>query len=256
MIEKFRNRVVPMVVSLLRIHPSAQRDAISAKRVQKLMEDFDLNAVGTLHAAHYHINGELAYWVIDGAHRLTAMRLLGFGEWEVDVMIHENCVTDAAASRLFRELNDRLLVNSWDKFRNDLQAGEPSAVDIVARAQKHGLTVGKWSNDHQLACVTALTSIWNIDEGQTLDRTLSISTSAWGYAQEAGEGKILEGLAKGIASGNGDINDTSLTRKLAKYPGGPMGLLAAAKGVRQYKSGSIPHHIQELVLDLNKKRTR
>ena len=80
------HRIEQRRVDSLRIHPTAQRAGLTAKaKFRKMVENFDLDAIGTLDAVEYEIKGQSALWIVDGWKRHAALMQLGLGEWEVEV---------------------------------------------------------------------------------------------------------------------------------------------------------------------------
>lgn len=251
------NRIEYREARTLRIHPVAQRDGIIKSKLKQITEHLDLDAIGTVHAVEYEINGEIAAWVIDGQHRIRALLDMGLGEWEVRVEFHDDCKDNAHASALFLELNFRAAVNPTETFRNELQARKPYAVAIQSIAKRYGFNVRAFSGDTSLACAAALKRVYAFDEGRSLESALATITSAWGHNAAANEAKLIEGLGLIFKSNNGSIDKADLVKKLAKFPGGPSALVGAAKGLREYKRVALPSALAEVVIDnYNKGRTQ
>src|SRR3990167_900048 len=234
---------------MLRIHPTAQRDGVIKSKLAKIERDLDLDAIGTLHVVEYAINGETAKWVIDGQHRLLALLASGMGDWEVRIEVHVDVKDDARASQLFLELNERTSVQPLERFRNELQSGEPMAVNISALANRHGFQISSSSQEGTLACPVALKKVYSLDGGESLDKTLGTIVSAWGHTMAAREGKLIEGLGLLFHRNNGAVDKPVLTTKLAKFPGGPAGLIGSAKGLAEYKKVSLSRCIAEVMTD-------
>jgi hypothetical protein len=213
------------------------------------MDKMDLDAIGTLHAVRYPIHGETATWVIDGAHRLTALLKLGMGEWPVEVMLHLDCTDDKRASELFLRLNDRTLVSPLDRFRNQLQAGDLTAIGVNATVIKHGYRIGPATTNNIMACVKALTTTWGLDSGRSLDLALSVIQGAWGKSATGNDGKIIEGIGRFIHD-YANIDSPALTTKLAKRAGGPARLIGDARNLNQTMGGSLPKQVQAIVAEL------
>ena len=246
---KPRIKTVVVRVDSLRIHPTAQRDLVPA-RVRHIRQNLDLDAIGLLHAVEYEINGVTALWLLDGQHRQRALIDEGFGEWPVEVRIHLDCKTDARASELFLELQDRLSVNTWAKFDNHRKAGHADAVGVERIAQERNFQIGKATADGTISCVAALCRIYAADEGASLAKTLDTIVAAWGHGAPAIEGKLIEGLGIVFKTYNGQIEIDSLVRKLAKYPGGASALIGNARGLRVFRhNASLPRCVAERIIE-------
>ena len=242
-----RNKKVRVQAQHLRIHPLAQREVVRS-HLRRMVATLNIDAIGTVHAVYCTINGVLAYWVIDGQHRIMALLAHGFGEWEVDVEVHD-CANDAEASQMFLDLNARAALRPFDRFRNEVQAGDPDAVGAYKSAERHGFTVAKGSAEGSICAVTALKKLFAVDGGRALDLTLSTITEAWGRDAAAVEGQILAGIGSLYATFNGRVDQAALAKKLKKYPGGPGGLTGAAKGLKQVRGLPMARCVEQVVLD-------
>lgn len=239
-----RNRIVHVRVGELRIHPEAQRRLVSAQ-LKKRMADLDLDAIGVLHGVE--IDGVV--YIVDGQHRIVALQQHGFDDWVVDVMIHKNSTEPRRAHELFLRLNARTSPSAFDTFMNELGAGMPVASGVVKINNKHGVKIDRQARDGHATCVTALKSAFERDNGLTLDEFYRVAIAAWGKRAETFEGKIVDGLCSVLARYNGEMDEVALVKKLAKYPGGPAGLLGDAKGLRRIRGGSVGSCVAETVVE-------
>lgn len=235
------NRIEKRRVDSLRIHPSAQRllTGLTKAKLNKIIAELDLDAIGTLHAVECEIDGVFAAWVIDGCHRHTALMHHGFGEWEVYVEFHDDVRDAAQASRLFRKLNFRSGVPALDDFDQAYREGDPAAVGATAILEKHGYKVGKTQSDRTIASPATILKVYGLDDGESLDQAFTITLQAWGHQTPATEGKIIEGLGRFFAVYNGAVDSKSLVPKLSKYPGGPAAILGAARAEHAIKQKSV-----------------
>ena len=247
-IHETHTRTIRIQAQKLRVHPTAQRNLLPGK-VKRIAQQLDLDAIGVLAAVEYRINGELCIWIIDGQHRYRALMDQGLGEWEVAVDIHTDVQDDARASALFIKLNSRVVVHPYDRFRNARDAGFPEAVGVSEIAAAHDLTIDRKAGDGHLICVGALTEIYRLDDGATLEACLATIMQAWGSTCNALEGKIVEGMAIVYRRYSHAIEWPVLIKKLAKYPGGPSSLLGDARGLRNYKHMSISRCVAERILE-------
>jgi len=247
---KNNNQIVYVEARTLRVHPTAQRDGVVKAKVKKFERTMDLDALGTFHAVNYPINGETALWVIDGQHRLLALLNVGLGDWVVRVEIHVAVTTDARASDLFLKLNDRSIPNSDETFRNEVQARRPDASAINSIVLDHGLLVSKHARDGNVSCVVALKRVYAYDSGGALDAALGLLTSAWGHTAAAVEGKLVEGAGLVFARYGDSVDPNALSKKLAKYPGGPSAFRGHAKGRAEVTRMTVADAVAETVIEL------
>lgn len=247
--QTIKTKLIKLEAQTLRIHPHAQRDMRPA-RLKYLTTEMDLDAIGVLHGVEYPINGLEGIYIVDGQHRWRALMDLGLGEWVVEVKIHLDVKDDARASDLFLKLNNRLPVHPFDKFNNAVKAGHEDAVAITRIAHKHQLKIGRQCSNSCMTCVTALGTVYHYDGGDTLARTIDTVIAAWGHIAGAFEGKLIEGLGLVYKTFNGSIEPDVLVKKLAKYPGGPSGLIGDSRGIRQYRKVSVSRCIAERIVEV------
>ena len=247
---KPKSKMVRMEAQQLRIHPHAQRGLVPS-RVKKLMDTLDLDAVGVFHAVQYEIAGKgPGPWVVDGQHRLEALMLHGFGEWVVDVKLHLDVTSDAEAAALFLKLNDRSPVSSFDKFKNEVTAGNETARGVLKQISARGIKVTKEPGDGKVRCVTAMQRVYDLDGGIALARTLDTVLAAWGRTEAALDGKIIEGIGLVFNTYGEAVEQATLVKKLAKHAGGASGVLGDARAMRSHRNAPVPRCVAEVVLDL------
>ena len=224
----------------LRPHPIAQRE-LKVAHLRDLRASFDLDAIGVIHCVEYEIERETALWIIDGQHRWRVLMDEGFGEWGVEVKVHLDVDSDERASELFLKLNHRKPVSPLDKFKNELTAGLPVANNIVEILKTRGVKVGTGTYEGTVTCVASLKAVYLLDEGRSLGLAMDTIIPAWGKGAAALEGKLIEGFGKIYSIYNGTIDRPSFVKKLAKYPGGPSGLLGDARGLKEHTKASVGH---------------
>lgn len=253
--KKLNTERMRLRVDNLRIHPIAQRRVVPAT-LKKILGRLNLDAIGTIHVVRYAIDGEAAYWVVDGQHRVAALVKEGFGEWQVDVCYHSEVKDHAGAARLFLDLNTRASTHPFDKFVNEVEAGEEAAVAVSNIVKDHGFRVERFNSDGTIACVNTLKAIYARGGAHALNSTLGIASTAWGHTSAAVEGKVLEGLGLVCSHYNGELDKGAMAKKLAKYPGGATALLGAAKGMKQHRPASLARCVGEIVVEMYNKGRR
>lgn len=240
-----RNKSQLIRADELKVHPLAQRKLVPSL-LAKIMPVLDLDAIGTLHV----VEKDNQLWIVDGQHRWTCLMRHGLGEWKVRVEIHVDAKdNDARASELFLRLNQTAVVGPFDKYLNELIAGDATAKAVEEISGRNGLEVHRVVGDGRVLCVTTLKSLYTRGGEEVLDTTLKIAVDAWGRTREAVEGKLLEGLGRVIAAHNGTLDRVALTKKLAKYPGGASGVLGDAKGLKRLRRSTLPNCVAEAIIE-------
>jgi hypothetical protein len=248
MVRKPKSVIRKIQAKELFIHLVAQR-AILPSKLKALKANFDLDSVGVIHAVERTVNGKIQTEVIDGQHRVIVLKDLDLGDWPLDVKIHQDVTDDAGACRLFLHLNDRAPVSSFDKFQNELHAGLAESIAVLGLAEKHGLKVERSAGDGIITCVNALKTVCHQHGLPVLDSTLQIMLAAWGKAASALEGKLVLALALVLSRYDGSVDTAALIKKLAKFSGGPSGLIGAGLGLRSMRKANLPRCIAEAVVE-------
>jgi hypothetical protein len=227
-------RYVQLPARILEIHPNAQGQLIH-KHLRYLIENMDFASIGMIHAVHCAIGGVVAYWVVDGQHRVRALVDGGWPDYQVLVAIHDEVTNEKDAAQLYRRLSKVKIQQKFDDFRTGVIAGDVKAVSVDRILRRNALTAvrgGKGNN--QVNCVAALYAMFALDgTGRALDHALATAKGAWGAAPAALEGHLLKGLAKLYAL-NPNIEFASMVNKLARH-GTPSQLVGQAR----YTCGSV-----------------
>lgn len=211
-------------ISQMKVNPLAQRD-LNPHRVDKLAADFDLDQIGapTVSWRDGH------YYIIDGQHRVEALRVMGWGDQQIQCWTYEGLTSEDEAE-MFLRLNDTLSVDAMAKFRNGVHAGrlEESDIDRIVRAQ--GLVVSRDKIPGSIAAVGTLRRVYTRGGGHTLGRSLRIIRDAYG---DAGlDATVIDGIGLLCQRYNGQLDDSVAVKKLGDAHGGVNGLLGKAETLR------------------------
>lgn len=231
-------------VSNLIVDPNVQR-GLDRKRVTKIADDLDLNAVGVITVSH---RGNGSYHVIDGQHRVEALRLAGGESEKVECRIFDGLSIEEEA-RLFRLLNNTAKLQALDKFKIRVVEGEPIAVAISHTLNKHGWRLAGGAADGCFSAVAAIERIWQREQ-TAVERTIVTITRAWGHAPAAVNGLLVEGIGLVYARYGNAIDDKSMADRLARYPGGAGRLIGAARGIAETYRFTVSTGIADLVVEL------
>ena len=113
----------------------AQRD-LSQARVNRLAACFDLEQLGTPVVSHR----DGYFFVIDGQHRIEALKLIGYGGRQVQCWTYAG-LAKASEAAMFLELDDMLTLSAYPKFKVAVQAGHPEECDIDRIVRAQGLRI-------------------------------------------------------------------------------------------------------------------
>lgn len=219
-----------VAISDMRVNPRLQRELRPGWAAQ-IAADFDPDRF-TPPLVNKHGN---RYFVIDGQHRVEAMRLMGWEDQQVQCWVYDN-LSDAEASDLFLWHNDRKAVGSFDKFRIAIEAGRTMETDINRIVLAKGLKVAQ-GVPGGISATTALGKVYGLGEG-VLGRTLKISNGA--YGDEGLKAHVIEGIGLLCARYNGELNDEEAIARLGNARGGVGALNSKAWAARKQLGRSLP----------------
>lgn len=227
----------------IKVDPRVQR-ALVLSRVRKIAADLDLDGIGVL-TVSLRDTGE--YYVIDGQHRLAALAVCGVDDYECYCHVYTG-LTLAREAALFRTLNAASKPTPFDQFTKGVVAGDEECCAINNTVTALNLLVTDQNADGCIRAVVALQGIYRGGGSQGLHDTLSTLITAWGTSHDAFEGGVLAGVGVVVNRYAGDVDLAILGRKLAKYPGGALGLLGDARGLRKFRKASIANCVAENVV--------
>lgn len=207
------------------VNPLAQRE-INQARVDKLVAHLDLEQIGT---PTVNVRGGSVY-IIDGQHRMEAMRQFGFTDEKVQCWTYEGLTEEEEAEK-FLQLNDVLVVASMPKFRAAVHAGRDVESDIDRVVRSCGLVVTKDKVPGAIGAVGTLGRVYARSGSSVLGRSLRIIRDAYG---DAGlEAPVIDGLGLLCQRYNGELDEAAAVQRLKAAHGGAEGLIGAAEKMRR-----------------------
>lgn len=204
----------------MQVSPRAQRDYNPA-RVEKLVREMNLERLGTPTVNRR----DGAWWIIDGQHRIEALRdeRIGYGDQQVECWTYQG-MSEADEADMFLTLNDNLTVSVFSKFKVAVTAGHAVECDIARIVEEARLKIALGGGAHSISAVGTLRKLYNYSP-ETLARTLCIIRDAFG-----GRGfnaQILSGVGLVCSRYNGDLSDDKAVRGLIRYGKNDAGALVA-----------------------------
>lgn len=218
-------------IALMRVSPLAQRE-LNQAWVDKLTADLDLEQLGTptVNERDGH------YYIVDGQHRIEALKAFGFGDEKVQCWVYEG-LSEEEEAETFLKLNSVLTVDAMSKFRVGVQAGREIECDIDRIVRAQGLKVSR--DDDGIGAVGTLRRVYVRSGPATLSRTLRIIRDAYGTSGL--ESAVIDGLGLVCGRYNGQLDDDVAVARLSSAHGGVSGLLGRAQVIRE-KTGQPRGH--------------
>lgn len=215
----------------LSIDRVVQRGFLDPKKVERIVNNFNPAALGIITVSR---RGKMVNIVLDGAHRVEAVRRLTGGDGEVLCHVFTNLTREVEA-QMFLDLNAGNQPHLIDRFKVRIVAG-----DAVAKAMDEVLNAYGWKVDNRNGSgffqpVGAAEKIYKLGKVKDKDGVekyadlfqdaVMVLSHAWKGQQASMMAPLLEAVAALLLEYRSDLDTGRLERALANYSGGPHGLL-------------------------------
>lgn len=239
-----------LTVDELHYDPDIQRPT-DHKRAERIAADFDPDKFGVIAVWH---TPENTYVVVDGMHRITALKAMGWNGQKIPCSVFEG-ITKQEAAGLFIGRNESRSVRYIDKFLVRLVERDPIACDINAIVMDAGYVIDRDSRDGVVTAAKALEDIY-VGRGLkvpgrnpvALRDTLYVVTHAWGRTTDATNGRAMQATGSLFLRYGDAVDRDRLAKKLAAVPG-PSALIARGQGYRDRHGGSIVSNMAHYLAD-------
>jgi len=229
-------------IEQMKVSPRAQRDLVQA-RVDRISSAFDLEQVGTP-----TVNlRDGAWYIIDGQHRVEALRQIGWGDQQIQCWAYEGLSEQDEAEK-FLKLNDVLAVHAFARFRVAVRAGRDDEVAIDRIVQAAGLRISQDKGDGAISAVGTLLRVYHRSDEATLARTLEVIREA--YGDPGLEAAVIDGVGLLCQRYNGDLDLESAVSRLARAHGGVNALLGRAENLRKQTGNRRGHCVAAAAVEI------
>lgn len=184
------------------------------------------------------------FYVIDGQHRVEALRILGWDDQQVQCWVYEN-KTEAEEADLFLWHNNRKTVTAFDKFQIGVVAEREVEQDINRIVLANGLKVSH--SEDGIRAVGALRKVYSYGP-KVLGRTLRIVRDS--YGRDGLEGHVIEGIGLLCARYNGELNDDAAIGRLSSARGGIGALNSRAYVTRKTFGKPLPQCVAAAAVEI------
>lgn len=195
------------------------------------------------------------YWILDGQHRIYALRENGFGEEMLDCEVYEN-LSDAEMANVFLGRDKRKAVNPYAKFHIAVTANYDVECSVLRTVESNGLKVGKTKEPGNIGCVSTLTSVHEKHGAVVLGQSLRTIRDAFGSDAAAFDGQVIKGIALVFNRYNGKTNEKVMVDQLARVQLGARGLLRRAEALRVRTGNDKATCVAATVVDVYNKGTQ
>jgi len=239
------SKIRPVPIAQMKVPPAlvTQREFRKAHG-DNIAADLDLNKIG--YPIMNHRDG--IFWVLDGQHRIYALKQNGFEHDNLDCEVYEG-LTDAEMADIFLGRDRRKQIAPYDKFHVSCTAGYKRELDILRAIESNGQRVSR-ERGEGITAVGALGGVYDRSGdavvGQVI-RTINLSFSGDG---DAFDRSIIEGLGLVFNRYNGRTNEKALGQRLAQLKHGARELLRKAESIRERTGNQKKHCVAAAVVDI------
>lgn len=233
------SKVRPVPIKAMKVPPAlvTQRQFRQAHG-DKLAANLDLNKLGF--PVVNHRDGH--YWVLDGQHRLYALKVNGFENDVLDCEVYED-LSDEEMADIFLGRDQRKAVAPFDKFHIACTAGHPREMNIRRAVESQGVRIGRNHEENTVSAIGALGKVYDKAGGGhagevVVGQVVRTIKNAYAGDPASFDAKVIEGLGLVYNRYNGKTNEKELATCLAAAAYGVRGLLRRAEAQRQ-RTGNL-----------------
>lgn len=177
-----------------RDQPGGYARPTNTRRVQKLVDEFEPQAVGVLLVSMREpVEGSVEYAVIDGSHRLEAA--IQHGMETLDCYVYIDLTVEEEA-RLYRKFGDYLKQTARDRYVAAQTEGEPETLAIDRILAEFGLKVSRVDGpDSGIRGVSSLVRVAKEQGPHILRDSLDLIHAVFGTKEQAFGSTALQGTA-------------------------------------------------------------
>lgn len=184
---------------------------VKEAQVKKIVRDFEPNKLHTI-VVNRRDNG--LFYVIDGQHRVEALKRLGI--LSIEAAIH-NGLTVEQEAEMYLGINDRPTKTPNSKGKSALRFNDPEAVEIDKTVSNVGLQIDYDKQNNTLGYIHAYQALKTVNKkyGPThLEIVLTVIRKSFGAESRNFQGFIIQGFSKFIETYNDEINLSELVNRL------------------------------------------
>jgi hypothetical protein len=239
-------------ISDLSVDSYVQR-TYNSGHAEDLANKWDPQKIGIFKVSRRESGG---LWVLDGQHRMAALRKRGEEDAKVFALVYEGLTKPEEAKIFLRDNVENRKPNTVDIFRIEVAAEVPQAVEINEVLRAHGLHVSMAGDRHAISAVGALRWLYKLKGTAAIDRTLSLIADAWGPdVRSARDGDLLKGVGHVLINSTGKLDVSALAHKLGSA-GKPSQLMGTARTYKNATGQALWREVAGVIVtQYNKGRT-
>jgi hypothetical protein len=243
------SKIKPVPIGQMRIPPAlvTQREFRKAHG-DRIAAELDLNKLG--YPIINHRDGN--YWVVDGQHRVYALKQNGFEKDVLDCEVYED-MSDSEMAEIFLGRDARKPIPLYDKFHVAITAGRRRERDIQRAVEANGQKISRDQSDGGISAVGALGTVYDRNGEVVLGQVIRTINLGFGGDPVAFDRAVIEGLGLVFNRYNGRTNEKQLGAKLSDLRHGARELLRKAEAIRERTGNQKKQCIAAAVVDIYNK---
>lgn len=178
-------------VPLAKIRTENYQRVLNMKNVNKIVKEFNPAKLGVLVVSK---RSDGTYSVLDGQHRLTALRRLGYEA--TNCIVLEGMSVQEEADYFRRQNENKQNLRIADTFNASLYAEDEESLEIKSLMDKYGFRFGKSGYPMCICAIGALQTIIRTYNIQTLENVLRSIACTWAADTTILRREMLAGLAE------------------------------------------------------------
>lgn len=214
----------------------------------RIAADLDLNKIGFPVLNHRdHI-----FWILDGQHRIAALKQYGFSDKDVVTCEVYEDLTDAEMADIFLGRDARKPIPLYDKFHVACTAGRRRERDIQRAVEANGQKIAR-AKEAGISAVGALSAVYDRSGDTVLGQVVRAVNLAFGGDPVGFDRSIIEGLGLVFNRYNGRTNEKQLGSRLSELKHGARELLRKAEAIRERTGNQKKQCVAAAVVDIYNK---
>ena len=240
------SKVYDVPLGKMRVPPAlvTQREFRKAHG-DRIAADLDLNKLGL--PVLNHRDG--IFWVLDGQHRVYALKQFGFSDKDtVTCEVYEG-LTDPEMADMFLGRDARKPIAPYDKFHVACTAGRDRECGIRRVVESNGQKISRKPDDG-ISAIGALGSVFDRSGDTVLGQVVRAINIGFGGDARAFDASIIEGLGMVFNRYNGRTNEKQLGARLGELKQGARELIRKAEAIKVRTGSQKKQCIAAAVVDL------
>lgn len=196
------------------------------------------------------------YWVIDGRHRLEAIRSRGETSKKLECRVYEGMSIKDEASLYLKLDRAQTKKPSAYRFRSRLAANDPFAVSVssVVKAAGYSLNLSRQAASPQsITCISAIESVLAMGGTDHLYSVLRLIKDIWGGRDHSTGEPIIKAVHAVLLLHGGEISRKTIISRLSKRS--PLDVLAESRNMSGFSKNNSFYSVYLVMVLFYNQRT-